>query len=297
MDRMRLPNFMCLGVTKSGTTSLYDILIQHPEIYISEFKEPHFFDITENFKNGVQWYSDNYFKKANHKIIADFTPSYFFDSNAPKRIFETLGSSMKFVVLLRNPVDRAYSHYWHSKRDVHEDTRFLKALEIEDQRLHKYIKKSDYLSYLRHSYINQGLYSQMLERYLEYFCLDNFLFIHFENEFIVDRKKTIKKILNFLEVDDAVALDINIKSNSSSKEISKTLKKIMKRKSWFRKVLKNLIPSIKTRQIIRNKAQRLNNTTFQPPILDINLKMMLHNKYFKEDIKQLERILNKRMNW
>ncbi|MBT4344426.1 MAG: sulfotransferase, partial [Flavobacteriales bacterium] len=58
---MKVPNFMCLGVTKSGTTSLYDILIQHPEIYIPKFKEPHFFDITENFKNGVQWYSDNYF--------------------------------------------------------------------------------------------------------------------------------------------------------------------------------------------------------------------------------------------
>ena len=71
----------------------------------------------------------------------------------------------------------------------------------------------------------------------------------------------------------------------------------MKSKSWFRKVLKNLIPSIKIRQIIRNKIQRLNNTTFQPPILDVNVKMMLHTKYFKEDIKQLERILNKRMNW
>lgn len=294
---MKVPNFMCLGVTKSGTTSLYDILIQHPEIYIPKFKEPHFFDITENFKNGVQWYSDNYFKKANKKIIADFTPSYFFDSNAPKRILETLGPSMKFVVLLRNPVDRAYSHYWHSKRDIHEDIRFLEALEIEDQRLYEYNKKSDYLSFLRHSYINQGLYSQMLERYLEYFCLDNFLFIHFENEFVIDRKTTIKKILNFLDIDDTVTLDINIKSNSSSKEISKTLKKIMKSKSWFRKILKNLIPSIKIRQIIRNKIQRLNNTTFKHPILDANVKMMLYNKYFKEDIKQLERILNKRMNW
>ena len=71
----------------------------------------------------------------------------------------------------------------------------------------------------------------------------------------------------------------------------------MKSKSWFRKILKNLIPSIKIRQIIRNKIQRLNNTTFKHPISDANVKMMLYNKYFKEDIKQLERILNKRMNW
>ena len=69
---MSLPNFMCLGAAKSGTTSLYDILRQHADIYIPSFKEPHFFDIPENFSNGLEWYEKVYFKNADKKIIADF---------------------------------------------------------------------------------------------------------------------------------------------------------------------------------------------------------------------------------
>ena len=160
---MSLPNFMCLGAAKSGTTTLYDILRQHPDLYIPSFKEPHFFDIPENYKNGIKWYEKTYFKNANQKIVADFTPSYFFDEEAPKRIFESLGGELKFVVILRNPLDRAYSHYLHSKRDLYEKQDFGEALKLESSRLQQYQNQADYLSYLRHSYIHQGLYSKMLK--------------------------------------------------------------------------------------------------------------------------------------
>ena len=294
---MKLPNFMCLGASKSGTTSLYDILIQHPEIYIPQFKEPHFFDVSENFVNGLEWYKQNYFQKANQKIIADFTPSYFFDSNAPKRIFDALGPKMKFLVILRNPVDRAYSHYLHSKRDFHESNDFLEALESEEIRLKGYIEKSDYFSYLRHSYVKQGLYSKMLDRYLKYYSLDKFLFINFEDEFVKEKDATIKKILSFLNVDESIILNTNFKSNVASKAISKRLKKIMKKKSWYRKIIKYLIPSFTTRQILRNKIHKLNNTSFQPKQLSDDSKFRILDKYFKKDIVKLEIILNKDMNW
>ena len=92
---MSLPNFMCIGAAKSGTTTLYDILKQHPEIFIPAFKEPHFFDIPENYNNGIELYERNYFRKADNRIIADFTPSYFFEKEAPKRIFKDIGSICK----------------------------------------------------------------------------------------------------------------------------------------------------------------------------------------------------------
>ena len=66
---MSLPNFMCIGAAKSGTTTLYDILKQHPEIFIPAFKEPHFFDIPENYNNGIEWYEKNYFRNINTKTI------------------------------------------------------------------------------------------------------------------------------------------------------------------------------------------------------------------------------------
>lgn len=294
---MTLPNFMCLGAAKSGTTTLYDILRQHPDIYIPAFKEPHFFDIPENYKNGIEWYKRNYFRNANKKIIADFTPSYFFEKEAPKRIFKNLGRDMKFLVVFRNPVDRAYSHYLHSKRDDHESENFEKSLELEVSRLKKHENQSDYLSYLRHSYVHQGLYAQMIDRYLQYFSLDNFLFIHFENELLQERELTIKRILEFLEIDSSVLLRTNIRSNPSSKEKSKPLKKLMNKRGWWRDVIKFMIPSVQLRQIIRNRIQRINITEFKAQQLSQEVKSNLLEKYFRKDISDLEKTLNKKMNW
>jgi len=294
---MTLPNFMCLGAAKSGTTTLYDILRQHPDIYIPAFKEPHFFDIPENYKNGIEWYKRNYFRNANKKIIADFTPSYFFEKEAPKRIFKNLGRDMKFLVVFRNPVDRAYSHYLHSKRDDHESENFEKSLELEVSRLKKHENQSDYLSYLRHSYVHQGLYAQMIDRYLQYFSLDNFLFIHFENELLQERELTIKRILEFLEIDSSVLLRTDIRSNPSSKEKSKPLKKLMNKRGWWRDVIKFMIPSVQLRQIIRNRIQRINITEFKAQQLSQEVKSNLLEKYFRKDISDLEKTLNKKMNW
>jgi len=288
---------MCLGSAKSGTTTLYDILRQHSEIYIPSFKEPHFFDIPENFDNGLQWYEKNYFKKADKKIIADFTPSYFFDENAPKRIFESLGRNIKFLIIFRNPVDRAYSHYLHSKRDDHERENFEEALELEVSRLKKYKDQSDYLSYLRHSYVHQGLYAQMLERYLQYFSLDNFLFIHFEDELLQERDLTINNILDFLEIDNSVLLNTDIRSNPSSKEKSKILRKLMNKRGWWRTVIKNLIPSLKVRQIVKNRILRANIREYSPPKLSQTNKKAIFEEYFKSDVDELEQLIKRQMNW
>ena len=76
---MSLPNFMCIGAAKSATTSLYDILRQHSDVFAPSFKEPHFFDTPSVYKNGVKWYSKTYFNNVkNEKRIGDFTPTYLF---------------------------------------------------------------------------------------------------------------------------------------------------------------------------------------------------------------------------
>lgn len=294
---MSLPNFICLGAAKSGTTTLYDILRQHPEIYISTFKEPHFFDIPENYKNGIDWYEKNYFKNADKKVIAEFTPSYFFEKEAPKRIFNDLGDKVKFIVLLRHPVDRAYSHYLHSKRDEHEELEFVESLNKEGDRLLNHIQKKDYLSYLRNSYISQGLYGDMMERYLKYFKLDNFMFIHFEKEFLLKRDKTIYKVLEFLDVNHQTKLKTDLRSNPSSKEKSKTLKRIMKKKGWWRVIIKRLVPSVQLRQIIRNWIQRSNIKEYKAEKLSRELRRQLFYSFFKENIDKFERLTNKKMDW
>ena len=97
---MSLPNFMCIGAAKCGTTSLYDILKQHTDVFIPSFKEPHFFDISTVYENGISWYEKTYFRGVKEeKCIGDFTPTYLFDKNAPQRISSNLGNNLKFIII------------------------------------------------------------------------------------------------------------------------------------------------------------------------------------------------------
>ena len=114
------------------------------------------------------------------KCIGDFSPTYLFEGKAAKRILNDLGNKVKFIVILRNPVDRAYSHYLHSKRDEHETLPFQEALSKEKNR----INHLDYLSRIRFSYVEQGLYYKMIKQYFDFFFKkENFLIINFENDF------------------------------------------------------------------------------------------------------------------
>ena len=291
------PNFMCIGAAKSGTTTLYDTLKHHPEIFTTRFKEPHFFDIPENYKKGFSWYKDMYFGNADHKIASDFTPSYFFEKDSPRRIHYHLGENIKFVVLLRNPVDRAYSHFLHSCRDGHESLDFKTALFKEEERLNQYLKNDQYLFYLRHSYYHQGLYGDMIERYLNYFSLENFFFIHFENEFINNREQTIHNLLSFLEISKNIPLRSDIRSNPASQTRFDFINDIMNSEGWFRDVLKYLFPSSQLRQIIRNKIHRANIKEVYPDKISEDLRIDIYNYYFKDNISKLEKLTNRNFNW
>ena len=284
---------MCIGAAKSGTTSLYDILSQHSEVFTPSFKEPHFFDIPSVYKNGVEWYKKTYFKGVkDEKCIGDFSPTYLFDIQAPHRILNDIGNDVKFIIILRNPVDRAYSHYLHSKRDEHENLSFREALSLEENRTNK----SDYLSYLRLSYVGQGMYSQMLKRYFKLFSKENFLIINFEQEFIRQRENTMHRIFNFLELTPE-DITINISSNKASKARSVWLKKFMKKTGWMRRIIRNMIPSLRTRQILKNRIQTANLRTYNTVKLSKKEKQQIYNTYFKSEVQELENLLNKKMYW
>ena len=295
---MSLPNFMCIGAAKSGTTTLYDLLRQHPDVYAPSFKEPHYFDIPSNYCNGIDWYDNTYFNSVKQqKVIMDFTPSYLYEINAAKRIFTSLGKDVKFLVILRNPVDRAFSHYLHSKRDEYELEGFLKALSKEEFRINAARLKDDYLSELRCSYVSQGCYYSMISKYLEYFPIEQFLFIHFEQEFVANRTASIKKIFSFLGIDYIPELNYNLKSNPASIAKFIWIKRLLKSSGWWRSIIKALIPSLKFRQILKNKIQRASIISFTPKPLNTVQKEEIYQLYFVEEINKLEQLLNRKMNW
>ena len=293
---MSLPNYILLGAAKSATTSIYDILKQHQEIFAPKFKEPHFFDFDENFSKGLDWYSTTYYKNVKkEKVVFDFTPTYLYFSNCAERIHKSFGSNIKFIVLIRNPVDRAYSHYNHSVRDGFENLEFKSALEGENSRLLKYRTDNNILSEIRCSYISQGLYFKMLSAYLKYYDLDNFLIINFDDEIIKNSKLASNKLSDFLSL-DLTGLDFTIHSNKSGKSKNKLIQNLILSDNYFRKILKKIVPQ-KSKQIIRNKIKNLNKEDFKYPALVHAEKQFIFKKYFQEDTYKLEKFLKIKTNW
>jgi len=122
MEAIRLPNFLVIGVEKGGTTWLHAQLKKHPEIFLPQSKEIHFFNKYNSnlikhdyFQLGINWYADFFKQYKGQKVIGEVTPMYICDPEAPLRIQQTL-PNVKLIAILRDPVRRAYSHYWMAKQ-------------------------------------------------------------------------------------------------------------------------------------------------------------------------------------
>ena len=104
-----LPNFFIAGTMRSGTTSLTRYLDAHPDVFIAPQKEIHYFDL--NYPRGIDWYRQQFSNVDREVAVGDATPSYVYLEEAVARMTETVPDA-RVIVLLRHPVDRAYSHYW-----------------------------------------------------------------------------------------------------------------------------------------------------------------------------------------
>lgn len=209
-----LPNFLIIGAARSGTTSLYQYLVQHPNIEPAVVKQLHFFD--QYFDRGINWYRANFptfLKKfTNEKIkkikflTGEATPYYLQNPNTPKRVFE-INPKMKLVLVLRNPVDRAFSHYKRKSKNGSEKLSFEEATKQECSRINGEIEKMEknenYFSHIYHSlsYIHAGLYVIHLKRWLQFFPMDQILILENE-EFLNQTSKLYSQTLKFLDLPD-----------------------------------------------------------------------------------------------
>ena len=180
---------------KSGTTSLHYFLSKHPDIFIPQVPEElHFFDIDENYSKGLDWYLAHFSECQDEKIIAQTSPLYIYNREVPARIRE-LNPEAKFIFILRNPIDRAYSHYWNSVRYGYENLSFEEAVEQEQERISK---NSDFRRH--YSYLDRGKYTEQLLRFYKLFPRENILVLFFD-----DLKKSYVNIGNlcgnFLGID------------------------------------------------------------------------------------------------
>lgn len=193
------PDFIIIGVQKGGTTSLYHYLIQHPQIAPALDKEVHFFDL--EFDRGWDWYdsrfpgivetvqeNDRHARSpltTTQVITGEASPYYIFHPLVPQRIAQAL-PTVKLIVLLRDPVDRAISHYHHAVRWGFEKLAIADAFSQEEKRLagevEKMLANPTYHSFNhRHfSYLARGRYAEQLEQWFQYFPREQFLILNSE---------------------------------------------------------------------------------------------------------------------
>ena len=208
------PDFIIIGAQRCGTTSLYNYLIGHPSVAPALTKEVHFFD--RNFHRGSGWYGAHFPSVASKYYAAqvrgkrfttgESSPYYIFHPLAPGRIAEML-PAVKLIVLLRDPIDRAFSHYHHEVRLGMETLSFEEALAREEERLdgerEKVVRDEEYNSFnhQHYSYLSRGVYMDQLQVWASLFPKEQTLVLGSE-DFYDDPEPTLRRTLEFLELPD-----------------------------------------------------------------------------------------------
>src|SRR3712207_5180784 len=161
-----LPNFLIVGAMKSGTTSLATYLGDHPQGYMVPDKELRFFD--HHFDEGLDWYRACFTPPPEAVAVGEATPTYLVDADAPQRVAARLPDG-GCVALLREPVDRAYSHYWHWRKRMGEQREFAEAIEAElAQGSAAQHSRWDPEHPERYHYLAPGRYAPQLRRLVEH---------------------------------------------------------------------------------------------------------------------------------
>jgi hypothetical protein len=281
-----LPNTFIIGAPRCGTSAIFTNLIEHKDICGCKIKEPYFFNQKDKVIENIKLDSYiNLFKHYNgEKASLEASPCYLYYKNTPYFIKETLGSQLKFIMVLRNPVDRAYSHFLLNKSLFND----LKNVDIETSlnEENERIKKNDI--YLFH-YKAVGMYYYQVKRYFDTFGKENCLVILF-HEFQKDKLKTYRSIFKFLGVDKKfIPSSINSSINISSSYIKDNIFSNLLYKNFkFKNVLNLVAP-----EFIKNKAKKyLVEKSTSTKSIDKNLANSLKN-YFRKDIDQLSILIDK----
>lgn len=300
---MTLPNFFIFGATKSGTSSLYFYLKQHPDIFMSGVKEPHFFGFEpdqevwevrngENQKNGYVVTDFSEYQKlfeagAVAKARGEASVMYIYLEGTAERIYAQIPDA-KLVAVLRNPVERAYSAYLHRIREGDEPYEsFMDALEAEPKRI------AEGWAPLYH-YQNMGFYGEQLKRFYAQFPKEQlkvFLYEDLETE----PERVIRDIYAFIGIDPAFKPNTKTRHNISGVPQSKLIHqahRFLKKPHPLKEFGKALLPGPLRGRVKRQLLSRLETQNLRKPPLGPEAKARLINAY-REDIGVLQELLGR----
>ncbi len=280
------PNLFILGAAKAGTTTLYHILNQHPQVYMSFDKEPAFFCDDKYYARGEDWYLKTFFHKVgNFPVRGEATSRYlYFGQKVAPRIQKfSQGVSPKFIVIFRDPAQLVHSFYWNSVREGRESLPIEEALNMEQSRMAEQRQDLEARGQILFAYSQIACYARQLQEFLT--CFDKKDFLCFLTEDLANPTYVTQRLQRFLEIDASPSvLDTN--KNTAALPKNKLFHQWLRQSSAIKDILKPLIPytvryNIKTRMLEKNLKP------FQPPVLDPAFANTIRSQYF-ESTQELE---------
>ncbi len=293
---MTMPNFLVIGAGKSGTSSLYHYLSQHPQIYMSPIKEPKFFafegeeldfrgpgDQTAHRSTvtDIETYRALFDGVSGERAAGEVSPVYIYIPKAPERIEHYIPEA-KLIAVLRDPVERAYSSFLHLIREGREPfDDFARALREEESRI-----KRNYAP-LWH-YKEGGFYYAQLSRYLERFDRRR-IRIYLYEDLKEDPAGVLRDIFEFLNVDESFVPDMSARYNVGGVPKNKGLHAFLTRPNPVKAAVKPLIPKgMRKRLVVGLRNRNLHG----PPGISPEVRRQLIEVY-REGILKLEELIQR----
>jgi hypothetical protein len=287
---MNMPNFLVIGSIRSGTTALYEFLRQHPRVYLTPQKETNFFAFegekprfrgpgdrtifNRDTITDIQSYCKQFEGVTTETAIGEVCPKYLFYSRAAERIYHHIPKA-KLIAILRNPVDRAYSHFIMRLRDGFEPcSRFEDAIADEDRRIRE--------NWGSGMYVQVGFYGRQLKKYYDTFPKEQ-IRVYLYEDYLADAAKIIGDLFRFIGVDGTFLPDISGRHN-----VSGIIKNRVYRLLWTRThPIRSVIRPILSKGLRHAVSSFFVNQALVRPPFPMHVREQLIDTY-REDILMLQ---------
>lgn len=286
-----LPNFFVVGAQKAATTSLHNYLAGHPDVYLPAQKETKFFVEDRFYKKGIHFYQEEYFSECTGETaVGEVDPDYMFFENALDYMGEHLDlANTKFIFLLRDPVDRAFSHYLMTFRRGLELLSFEDAIEQESAR----IASGGFDEKEHFSYVSRGFYLRQIEHFLSKVSRSQMLFL-FTEDLKRDPDACLEEVFRFLGVTTEYMPDnLGDSYHGAKVPLNAALQqRIAGGMTFEKRLLRILVPWKPWREKLRNGLLMLNQRSGKGHVMSDKARCALISLYRTEN-QRLEQFLGR----
>ncbi len=282
---MKKISFFVLGAQKSGTTYFHGLLSSDERISLPVRKETHFFsDNKGKFDHGLSFYMDEYYgHSSGDAILGEIDPEYLYFSKVPKRLYDAYPNA-RLIVLFRDPVKRAFSHYVMNYRRGVEVFTFEDALKLEDER----VSTGNIDEQSCFSYFSRGLYAEQVKRYLEFFPKEHMLFLR-ADDLYENASDVLIEFYKFIGLKPRALPDsLDVARNEGGIPIHMGVQRFLANESRLKTLGKSIIPS-SLRLGLRRFLETHNRRHGKFP--EVNKKTMDNlRRQYKKDLGELSEI-------